>query len=184
MYVGSRVDLLNIKNFFMLLLIIITLSSIITIFTILFLFNLILISYCPAATSTCQSFSMRTSPGRWHIFVIFHIIIPRAVVGTWVGITADCHVTSRQILPTGGSLDPSSLIELSDIISYLDPPFFLMVQHSAPDKIKMKQGFRRLSKQDKKGIGTRLDQRNGFRSSLENPDHPVFTEKIYAQNIV
>jgi hypothetical protein len=66
----------------------------------------------------------------------------------------------------------------------LDPPFFLMVRHSAPDKIKMKQSFSRLSKQEKKGIGTRLDQRNGFRSSLEKPDHPVFTEKTYAQNIV
>jgi hypothetical protein len=66
-----------------------------------------------------------------------------------------------------------------------------MVRHSAPDKIKMKQSFSRLSKQEKKGIGTRLDQRNGFRSSLEKlairfakPDHPVFTEKTYAQNIV
>jgi uncharacterized membrane protein YoaK (UPF0700 family) len=85
-HIGSGVDLLNIKNFFILL-IIITLS--------------------PAATSTCQSFSMRTSPEKWHICVILHIIILRAVVGTWVGITTDCHVTSRQILLTGGSLDPS-----------------------------------------------------------------------------
>jgi hypothetical protein len=76
-------------------------------------------------------------------------------------------------LSTGGSLDLSSLIEFSDIVPCLDLPFFLMVQHSAPDKIKMKQGFRRLSKQDKKGIGTRLDQRNGFRSSLEKTNHPV-----------
>jgi hypothetical protein len=66
----------------------------------------------------------------------------------------------------------------------LDPPFFLMVGHSAPDNIKMKQGFRRLLKQDKKGIGTRLDQRNGFRSSLEKLDHLVFIEKTYAQNII
>jgi hypothetical protein len=109
---------------------------------------------------------------------------PRAAVGTWVGITTDCYVTSRQILPTGGSLNPSSLIELSDIMPCLDPPFFLMVRHSAHDKIKMKQGIRRLSKQDKKGIGTRLDPRNGFRSSLKKLDHPVFTEKTYAQNIV
>jgi hypothetical protein len=70
-------------------------------------------------------------------------------------------------LPTGGSLDQSSFIKLSDIIPCLDPPFFLMVYHSTPDKIKMKQGFMRLSKQDKKGIGTRLDQRNGFMSSLK-----------------
>jgi hypothetical protein len=48
----------------------------------------------------------------------------------------------------------------------------------------MKHDFRRLPKQEKKGIGTRLDQRNGFRSSLKKPDHPVFTEEIYAQNIV
>jgi hypothetical protein len=87
-------------------------------------------------------------------------------------------------LSTSGSLDPSSLIELSDIVPYLDPPFFLMVSHSAPDKIKMKQGFRRQLKQDKKVIGTTLDQRNIFSSSLEKPDHPVFTEKTYAQNIV
>jgi hypothetical protein len=120
------------------------------------------------------------SPGRWHICVIFHIVILRAAIGTWVGITADCHVTSRQILPTGGALDPSPLIELSDIVSCLDPAFFLMVWHSAPDKIKMKQGFRRLSKQDKKDIVTRLDQRNGSRSSLKKPDYPVFTEKTYA----
>jgi hypothetical protein len=59
-----------------------------------------------------------------------------------------------------------------------------MVRQSAPDKIKMKQGFRRLLKQDKKGIGTRLDQRNEFRSSLEKQDHLVYTEKTYAQNIV
>jgi hypothetical protein len=182
-HVGSGVDLLNIKNFFILL-IIITLSPIIYIFTIFFLFNLFLIPRCPAATSTCQSFSMRTSPEKWHICVIIHIIILRAVVGTWVGITTDCHVTSRQILPTGGSLDPSSFIELSDIVSCLDPPFYLMVQHSAPDKIKLKQDFRRLLKQDKKDIGTRLDQRSEFRSSLEKLDHPIFTEKTYAQNIV
>jgi hypothetical protein len=48
----------------------------------------------------------------------------------------------------------------------------------------MKQGFRRLSKQDKKGIGTRLDQRNGFRSSLKKTGPSDFTEKTYAQNIV
>jgi hypothetical protein len=83
-------------------------------------------------------------------------------------------------LPTGGSLDQSSFIKLSDIIPCLDPPFFLMVYHSTPDKIKMKQGFMRLSKQDKKGIGTRLDQRNGFMSSLKKLDHPIFTEKTYA----
>jgi hypothetical protein len=87
-------------------------------------------------------------------------------------------------LPTGRSLDPSSFIELSDIVPCIDPPFFLIVRHSAPNKIKMKQGFRRLSKQDKKAIGTRLDQRNGFRSSLEEPDHPVYSDKTYAQNIV
>jgi hypothetical protein len=40
-YVGSGVDLFNIKNFFILLLII-TLSSIITISTIFFIFNLFL----------------------------------------------------------------------------------------------------------------------------------------------
>jgi hypothetical protein len=59
-----------------------------------------------------------------------------------------------------------------------------MVQHSAPDKIKMKQGFRKMSKQDKNGIGTRLDQRNGFRSSLKKSDHLGFIEKTYAQNII
>jgi hypothetical protein len=73
-------------------------------------------------------------------------------------------------LPAGGSLDPPLLIEWSGIVSSLDPPFFLMVQHSAPDKIKMKQGFRKLSKQDKKDIGTRLDQKNGYRSSLEKTE--------------
>jgi hypothetical protein len=114
-YVGIGIDLLNIKNFFILL-IIITLSPIISICTIFFLFNLFLIHHCPATTSTCQSFSMRTSPGRWHICVILHIIIFRSAIGTWVGITADCHVTSRQILSTGGSLDPTSFIELSDIM--------------------------------------------------------------------
>jgi hypothetical protein len=178
-YVGRGVDLLNIKNFFILL-VTITLSPIIYISIIFLLFNLFLIPRYPTATSTCQFFSMRMSLGRWHICVILHIIILRAVVGTWVRITADYHVTSRKILSTG----PSSFIELSDIVPCLDPPFFLMVRHSASDKIKMKQGFRRLSKQDKKGIGIRLDQRNGFRSSLEKSDHPVFTEKIYAQNIV
>jgi hypothetical protein len=76
-------------------------------------------------------------------------------------------------LTTSGSLDPSSFIELSDIVPCLDPPFLFMVRHSAPDKIKMKQGCMRLSKQDKKGIETRLDQRNGFMSSLEKPDHQV-----------
>jgi hypothetical protein len=165
-YVGSGVDLLNIKNFFILL--IITLSPIITISTIFFLFNLFLIPCCLAATSTCQSISMRTSLGRRHICVIFHIIILQATVGTWVRITTDCHVTSRQILPTGGSLDPSPLIELSDIVSCLDPPFFLMIQHSAPEKIKMKQDFRRLSKQDKKDIGTRLDQKMDLRVLWKN----------------
>jgi hypothetical protein len=68
-------------------------------------------------------------------------------------------------------------------VSCLDPYFFLMVRHSTPDKIKMKQGFRRLSKQDKKGIEIRLDQRNEF-SSLEKPGHPIFIEKTYVQNIV
>jgi hypothetical protein len=76
-------------------------------------------------------------------------------------------------LPTG-SLNPSLLIELSDIVPCLDPSFLLMVRHSAPDKIKMKQGFRRLSKQDKKDIEIRLNQRNRFRSSLEKSDYPVY----------
>jgi hypothetical protein len=58
-----------------------------------------------------------------------------------------------------------------------------MIQHSAPEKIKMKQGFMRLLKQDKKDIGTRLDK-NGSRSPLEKPDHPVFIEKTYAQSII
>jgi hypothetical protein len=76
-------------------------------------------------------------------------------------------------MPIGGALDPSPLIELSDIVPCLDPPFFLMVRYSAPDKIKMNQCFRRPSKQDKKDIRTRLDQKNGYMSSLEKLDHLV-----------
>jgi hypothetical protein len=54
----------------------------------------------------------------------------------------------------------------------------------------MKQGFRRLSKQDKKDIGTRLDQKKGYRSSLEKLDHSIcqtgqsgFQREKCAQNI-
>jgi hypothetical protein len=76
---------------------------------------------------------MRTSLRWWHISLILHIII-WAVVGIWVRITTNGHVTSRQILSTSGSLDPSSLIILSYVVPCLYPPFLIM-RHVAPGKI-------------------------------------------------
>jgi hypothetical protein len=54
----------------------------------------------------------------------------------------------------------------------------------------MEMNLRRQLKHDKKDIGTRLDQKNRYMSSLKNqniqfakPDSSVFTEKTYAQII-
>jgi hypothetical protein len=59
---------------------------------------------------------------------------------------------------------------------------------SCQDRMEIK--LRRQLKHDKKDIGTRLDQKNRYRSSLKKLDPPVyqigvsvFIEKTYAQNI-
>jgi hypothetical protein len=55
----------------------------------------------------------------------------------------------------------------------------------------MEMKLRRQLKHDRRAIGARLDKKDRYMSSLQNqiiqfskPDSPVFTEKIYAQNIV
>jgi hypothetical protein len=47
----------------------------------------------------------------------------------------------------------------------------------------MKMKLMRQLKHDKKDIGTRLDQKIRYRSSIEKLKHSVLIEKTYAQNI-
>jgi hypothetical protein len=71
-------------------------------------------------------------------------------------------------------LDGSPLIELGDIMPTLDPPFFLMVRHDAPIKIKMKYGLGDWLKKDQTRLESRWSPKFAYRSSLEKLDTPVW----------
>jgi hypothetical protein len=77
------------------------------------------------------------------------------------------------------------LVVLRDLMPNLNPSLFI-VRHDAPIKIKWEIRLTRKWeirltgqwKQDMRDIDASLDQKNGYRSSLEKPDHLVSQTRV------